>query len=410
MLIEWTDGPVPPFPAGENGRVVTIRVEDAAIHTAVLPDIFRWSFYRLAQKIAPALAAEGATPAQIVSVTIEAPDPALIRHDLYELDLLYRECLGGNMGRVGLIPGKALAFVVTAHVHPTPSDPVYRGYDRAALNFQYAPRLAVPEAAEIMASWRTCGTRYQAQFATEIQHRPSPKHTSDLYLPAPTQSPAPLHIYIHGGYWQALDKRDNSFLLDSLVQAGIAVATLNYPLAPAATIGQILEICRTAIVDLYNKSAELGVDPNRLTISGHSAGGHLASAIAATRWRNYGATLPSDLIKAAAPLSGVFDLEPLRHTGLNTVLKLSESEAKSWSPLRMRPSPSIPQMVVVGAAESDEFRRQSNEFHRALQDNGISSLYLEIPEANHFTILNALSDSDSALQKAIHRLARDQVI
>lgn len=382
---------------------VTVRSE--------MPDRpLRDAFFALSKQLGPAVIAAGASPTDIKTLTIAAPDPAAIREDLPQLDLLYRECLGGNMGRVGLVRGPVLTFTVHAVVGPKPSAPVFRDYDLAALNFQYSPRMSVPEAAQHMASWREQGTAYQATHATEIVHSDREKHASDLYRPETRNGAPPLHVFIHGGYWQALDKRDNGFLFDGLVQAGIAVAALNYPLAPPASIGEILELCRASIADLYRKSGKYGYDPARLTVSGHSAGGHLTAALAATDWSQYGSDLPSDLIKGAAPMSGVFDLEPIRHTGLNNALNLSESETVSWSPTGFSIPSTIPFLISVGGAESDEFRRQSKDFQATIEAKGTTAAYLEVPGANHFTILHALSDSDSVLQKAMIRLARDHAV
>lgn len=409
MRIEWTT-----IPSTHQTREDQETVRRLRVVSSLHKESLRNTFFQLVRQLAAEVLASGASPSNIVALLIETPHPAQIREDLEQLDLLYRECLGGNMGRVGLVHGPELALTVKIKRQSSSSEdaltPKYRGYNAADLNFQYSPRMAVPEASDIMAKWRERGTAYQKAHAIEIIHSGREKHASDLYMPSPVTTPPPLHIYIHGGYWQALDKRDNAFLLNGLVQNGVAVASLNYPLAPPACIGEIIETCRLAAADLYRKSGKYGYDGNQITVSGHSAGGHLTMAMAATRWADYGSDLPSDLIKAAAPISGVFDLEPLRHTGLNNALKLSKSDVQLWSPIFWDHTKSCPVLASVGADESDEFRRQSTDFVDFLRERGVSAVCHPVPATNHFTILHALSDSDSVFQKAMIRLAVDQVV
>lgn len=401
MQIEWTNQSAP---EADSGNSTLIRAEGRA----AAPNL-KDAFLEAAKALGRNLAGQGATPANIEFLTISVPDMAAFQADLTNFDLLYREALGGNSGRVGLIEAPDQVILTAQAVVPPVSDEiVFGGYTRSQLNREYSPRATVPEAPDIMARWRMDGTAHQASRSAELSYGKDPAHGIDLFMPSPPSrgtAPPPLHAYIHGGYWQALDKRDNCQFGIPMVEADIAFAAINYPLCPPATVSEIVIACRAALACLYRCAADFGYDAGRITISGHSAGGHLVGMLAATDWPALDDGLPADLIKGTIAISGLFEVEPLVHTGLNKALGLTVDAAKEVSPILLPALPDGPVIAAVGGAESDEFRRQSRDYVDLLTRNGVDAEYLEMPGLNHFTAVEALADPESNLYKTVVKMA-----
>lgn len=401
LQIDWRDEAAkqPPLPVGYRGVTATVSAPETT-------NDLREAMYAAAQSLGADLVAQGATPSHIQTLTISVADTKAFEEDIQELGLRYRECLGGNMGRVALITGSgSLQLSAYAQVPPSSDVPIYGPYSVDELNRQYSPRSSVPEAGAIMAKWRVEGTAYQTTRAAEVMVNDCPQKSADLYLPRDVDTP-PLHIFIHGGYWQALNKRDNSQLADSLVKSGIAVAVIDYPLAPPTKIDEIISVCQSVIERLYNSAGKYGYGSNQITISGHSAGGHLVAEMAATDWSTVNPDLPEDLIKGTVAISGLFELEPLRHTGLNNALKMDAAEAEGLSPLFKQIRSPGPFIAAVGGAESDEFKRQSRDFSDRKTGEKTPVSYMELPNLNHFTVVEALNDPNSPLFEAVHRIAK----
>lgn len=401
MQIEWKDQPVPTPPLPEGFRAVQAE----AVAPADCTDL-RAALFVAAQRLGGDLVRQGASPGHIKTLAIKTADPGAFEADLRELGLRFREALGGNMGDVALIGSQGpLTLNALALVPPQSDDTVFGPYTVDELNRQYSPRSSVPEAGDIMAQWRVDGIAYQENRTAELIFGDTAEEGADLYMPDGTDPP-PLHVFIHGGYWQALSKRDNAQLTEALVQAGIAVAVVEYPLAPPAKVGEIIQTCQKVIAGLYRSAGSHGYDSQRITISGHSAGGHLVAEMAATDWPALGADLPVDLIKGTVAISGLFDLEPLRHTGLNNALRMDAAEAAALSPLTRPIRATGPYVAAVGGAESDEFRRQSRDFADRKTAEGTEVSYLELPGLNHFTVVEALNDPASPLFQAAWAMSR----
>jgi len=255
------------------------------------------------------------------------------------------------------------------------------------LEREYNNRARVPENPGIIKSWAEDSAAYRAQKPPrEVRYGDGARHTFDLFA----AGDGPAVMYIHGGYWQALDKSFHSIHARGLNARGVTVAVPSYDLCPNVRIGDIVENIRAAVQTL---ARETGRD---VIVSGHSAGGHLAACMLATEGD----------VPAAYAISGVFELAPLIPTTLNTALRLDEAEATSLSPL-LWPAPEGKILdAVVGGAESGEFLRQSADMVRAWGEDGVETRYEEIEDANHFTVIAPLADPDSPMVERIARLAR----
>lgn len=275
-------------------------------------------------------------------------------------------------------------------------------HDPAWYEAQYHTRAAIPEHPQILRYWTEASEAARGRLAGRLNLRygDGTKETLDLFPAAqPSASGgAPLLVYIHGGFWRALDKRDHSFVAEPFVAAGVSVILPNYALAPYASIEQIVLQMVRAIAWIWREADILGVDRQRIAVAGHSAGGHLAAMMLACRWREIERRMPAQPLRGALALSGLYELEPLRHAPfLAPDLKLTEASALKLSPAWMR-APAGPLMALVGGDESEEFQRQ-NALIRERWGAEAVPVCETVPGRNHMNVLHELADPDSRAHK-----------
>jgi len=218
----------------------------------------------------------------------------------------------------------------------------------------------------------------------------------------------PLLMYIHGGYWQRGDKSMYSFISESFVKQGVSVAIINYDLTPAVRIGQIPQQIRKAIAWCFHHAEDLKFNKDQFHLTGHSAGGHLTAMMMATDWPEFDKRLPTDLIKTASPISGVFELEPIVHTSLNEGPQMDIQEAIEQSPMFISPTNNVPQLVIYGGGETTEFNRQANAYADKFRTKDRAMEVYEVPHCDHFSELECLAEDDSILFKKMHTLITTQ--
>lgn len=274
---------------------------------------------------------------------------------------------------------------------------VFKGYTAHQLEEQYNARAAVPDCEKIFGEWRLRSADYRRQSECELDvpYAPVDRGTLDLFLPQ--QDNAPVHMFIHGGYWRAMDKSDFSFLAKGIVDGGGMAAVVNYGLCPAVSIIEIVRQIRLACTWLWENCAGYGGNPDAIHVSGHSAGGHLTAMMAATDWPSLSPDLPSGLIKSGIAVSGLFDLRPMLYIPLNEDIKLNDESADRNSPIHLNPWTDIPFSIVVGGEESDEFRRQSYHFFEKWGERGAKVKYFELPNLNHFSIIDQMKTPGNLL-------------
>ncbi len=264
---------------------------------------------------------------------------------------------------------------------------------------QLNARAAVPDHPEIIRRWQAESAQARGSEAglLDLAFGSAPMERLDFF---PAEQPgAPLLVFIHGGYWRSLDKSDFTFIVPAYRRAGFSVALTNYTLAPQASVEEITRQQLRALAWLYRRSARLDFDRDRMVIAGHSAGGHLAAMMMAAHWNVFGTDLPSDLIKGGILMSGLYDLEPVRHAEfINTDLKLDKSSALRLSPAWMPQPNSAPFITAVGDLESDEFKRQT----ALIASQWRHGFEREVPlqQENHFTICDCFGDESHPLFKA----------
>lgn len=278
----------------------------------------------------------------------------------------------------------------------------YRGYDQAALDAQYNCRAMVPEHPRHIETWAHDSAVLRAacpDARLDLAYGPGERERLDFF---PAKPGAPLHVFIHGGYWRALDKANFSYPAAAFASAGIAYAAINYPIAPHASVDTIVASIRRAVSWLSANTADLGIDPAGISISGHSAGGHLTAMALADP------ALPHGAVRGAALISGLYDLEPIRLSYLNGELGLDAAAARRNSPVHAAPSVRCPILLAVGGRESPEFQRQQASFANAWRESCMRMETVISEDDDHFSIVGHLGKPDSALFRAIARLARGE--
>ena len=224
----------------------------------------------------------------------------------------------------------------------------------------------------------------------------------DLFLPSGKNRNAPVLIFVHGGYWQWLDKDHYAFSLEPIRSAGAIVASINYTLCPENSIPGIVEQVRKACAYIYFNIETHHGDRNNIHVTGHSAGGHLTAMIASTNWKSFDSELPDNLIKSAIPSSGIFDMNNMRNTPqLNEGLKLNEETANQNSPLFLNPTHDLRVSVIVGADESEGFILESKEFADSWGSKLTNIKYIEIPDVHHFSLIENMINNDDPFTNVI---------
>lgn len=267
------------------------------------------------------------------------------------------------------------------------------------LDRQYSPSTLAPDAAALIAGWttRSAATRIRLGGRTGLRYGPGPRMTLDLYRAEPGR---PLLVFVHGGFWQELSKDDVTFLAEGAVAAGTGYAALGYDLAPDSDLDQIVASVRAGLWWLVSHAPELGVDPARIHLCGHSAGAHLVAMALLAGWPPDD-RLPADVFAGAVLVSGVYDLEPIRHTYVNRPLGLDGPAAARNSPVLALPDRLPPLVLACGEVETDEFHRQQRDFAKAAMARGGPVTELLIPGRNHFDILDDLTDPATELGAAV---------
>jgi arylformamidase len=277
-----------------------------------------------------------------------------------------------------------------------PADPIYLSYDRAALDLQYNNQLRVPDFADHVARWQKESARVRAVLPGErdVAFGPSPDEILDIYTPARAGRPAPVQVFYHGGYWRSFKAADFAFVAERLTEAGVLVVVVNYALVPAVRIGELVRQCRAALAWVHANINRYGGDPNRIFVSGHSAGGHLVAATTAMA-PPAGQPDTRALVQGGVALSGLFDLEPIRLCYLQETLQLTPAEVAANSPARHLSTVAKPLVLAYGADESQEFARQATEYGRALAERGMPCAVRPLVGHNHMSICTAFADRKS---------------
>ncbi len=275
----------------------------------------------------------------------------------------------------------------------TPFDaPDWRGMSQQDRDLGFNNSVAVPESVDMVAGWERLSADMRARHPGHLDLRYGARERNRIdFLKAGNGGPT--LVFIHGGYWQTRAKEVFSLVAEGPMAHGINVALFGYTLAPDATLDGIVAEIHKGLDFLTGQLPALGGDPEKIAVSGWSAGGHLTSM-----------ALSHPQVKAGMAISGIYDLEPIRHSYLNVKLGLDEAASRRNSPMMQAGGPMKPLSLVAGSAELPLLRKQTADFagHRARY--GLPVTYEEIPGTNHFTILNELMSPKGRITTLIRQL------
>jgi len=251
---------------------------------------------------------------------------------------------------------------------------------------------AVAGSGEIVADWDRRSDEVRKRYAAHLDLRYGPRERNRIVVLKVAER-APTLLFIHGGYWQNRAKETFALFAEGPMAHGINVALIGYTLAPEATLDQIVAEIHAGIDVLAAQSSGLGGDGKGIVVSGWSAGGHLTSM-----------ALSNPNVRAGMAISGIYDLEPIRHSYLNVKLGLDEAASRRNSPMMQPGGPMKPLSLVVGGAELPLLRKQTADFagHRAMY--GLPVAYEEIPGTNHFSIMTEMASPSGRITTLIRQL------
>ena len=277
---------------------------------------------------------------------------------------------------------------------------IYRNLTQEELNVQYDARAAAPDGDKFrkFISENSARVRKKLECQIDVAYGQTEAEVVNIF---PANNPnSPIVFFIHGGYWRSSSQKDVDLYAESFVPAGCAYVTVNYLLAPEASLDLIVHQCRVALAWAYRNAVTFNGDPNKIYVIGRSAGGHLAGMMLANDWRSE-LDLPESLIKGACVLSGLFDLEPVRLSNANEWAKLDKEAAYRNSPLHHLPKIGCPLIVGWGEYETDEFKRQSDIYRIAWQARGWSCQTMEFSGKHHFASMPDLMYPSETCTKAV---------
>jgi arylformamidase len=277
--------------------------------------------------------------------------------------------------------------------------------DKDFLGREYNNRALVPDHGRFFARWAEDSARARATMTCYLdrEYGPAPGEKLDIF-PA-RKGDGSVLMFIHGGYWRSLDKRDFAYLAPAWVDAGVSLVVVNYDLCPQVTIEEIVRQMLRASAWLYQHAEEYGMDEERLFVCGHSAGAHLTAMMMAALWPVFDAGLPRDLFKGGLAVSGIYDLRPLVQIDfLNVDLRLDEAAALKVSPAFVPPATRAPVFTCVGGLESSEFKRQNALL--AQRWRSAVSGDVPMPGHHHFSVIDQLANPSSALFAGARRMMK----
>ena len=276
---------------------------------------------------------------------------------------------------------------------------IYKQYNQEQLDNQYNNRFQVPDFATYLERWDKLSeqARKKHAYIKDLQYGDHSRECLDIF---PSNKPnAKVLVFIHGGYWQLFDKTKFHFIAEAFLPHHITTVLINYPLAPDATMDEIVASCRKAILWLQQNLVAFNANPSEVYIAGHSAGAHLAAMLMSKQW----AKETQNFIKGICLLSGLFNLIPIQLSYRNEALRLNHEMTIRNSPIELVTAQPCPILIAVGATETEEFKDQSRQLHNKWKNKASVEL-LELPALNHFSILDSLVDENALLHKTIIKL------
>lgn len=246
-------------------------------------------------------------------------------------------------------------------------------------------------------------TRATLRHQLDLRYGEAPRQRIDLFFPPGAASGAPIHMFIHGGYWRKQIKEDYAFIADGIVAEGAIAAIVEYTLMPAVRMYNLVRETRGAIAWLAAHAQEFGGDGAKLSASGHSAGGHLVTYLQSRS--PHETALPATPVRSVLPISGIYDLRPITASYLQPELHLTPEEVARWSPFEAVPSPDTHYEIAVGHLETEPFQIQAQDYAFELERRGASAGHVTIAGRDHMSIIRDLGRPGTQM----HRLLAEAI-
>ncbi|TDQ81332.1 arylformamidase [Dongia mobilis] len=278
----------------------------------------------------------------------------------------------------------------------------YATLSNAVLAQHFMPRIAVPDHENWLAEdlARSAPLRQLPGVGRDLRYGPGQRQVLDVF-PAATPG-APILIWFHGGYWRALSKDYYAFLAPAFQSAGAAVVLVNYDLCPLVTLADLLAQTRSALHWVRTHASEMSGSGDRLILAGNSAGAHISAM--ALQYAASADPAPLAAIRAAALITGIYDLAPVPRIPVQEELRLTEADIGNLSPMHLPIHTHVPALVAVGAEEPELWIEQSARYHAKIREAGMPAEYMCIADRHHFSITRDLADSTAPLTRAMVRL------
>lgn len=241
----------------------------------------------------------------------------------------------------------------------------------------------------------SAATRGRLKSRFDVRYGDGARQRLDLFFPENAKGPLPVHMFIHGGYWYLNDKEMFAFPAETIVASGAIAAIVEYTLIPDARMAQLVDEVRLAARWLIGHATEFGGDPAAFSASGHSAGGHLASYLAARA--PHEAAAPGIDVKALLLVSGLYDLRPIARSYLQPSLNLTDEEIARFSPLEAEQQPGPKVLVTVGHNETEPFHLQAQDLCFAAGRHGQRYERITLPELDHMTIVRDMGRPETQM-------------
>ncbi len=281
----------------------------------------------------------------------------------------------------------------------------YQHLSDADFTTHFMPRIAVPDHEDWLARdfAATAAMRERVAHRRNERYGPGPLQLFDLF---PARVPnSPLVAFIHGGYWRALSKDHYGFIAEPLVEAGAAVALMDYDLCPSVDLATVVEQVAAAIAWRRSQAGVINADPDRMVVAGNSAGAHLAAMMMSRSWPHTSTGAPGGgFIRGAVLVTGIYDLAPIPRIQVSEDVRLTAQDIALLSPQHIAIETGAPAVVAVGGDEPELWIDQSRRYHQKRIDRGLESEFMIVPGHHHFSITRALAEPDSPLFRAMLRL------
>jgi arylformamidase len=279
------------------------------------------------------------------------------------------------------------------------AQPIFLHYTKAELDRNFDQRGWIPNAEAIIARHieRSRRTREKLTFIPNLRYGEHPDEVLDFFPAA--RKDAPIQVFVHGGAWKNFGKDDYSFPAEGFVPAGFNTVILNFSKLPHVRLPVMVDQVRRGVAWVYKNAERYGGDPNRLYMSAHSSGAHLTANALLADWSTL--DCPPDAVKAAACVSGPYDLEPVMLSARSSYVTLNKAEMVALSVTRHTERIPCPVVVAYADGDTDEFQRQSREFANAVERSGRLAGCKRLSGLNHFEIMEQFGEPNGELVRFI---------